>query len=259
MTSFGRPERVAVAVALVAWVGTVVAHLGPAPHGDAGAIGPGDPWSAWAAVGVGLAAAPGWALMTAAMMIPVALPAARHVATSSLRRRRDRAVALYLAAYLGLWTVFGVVAVAGVALWNALVAPAWSGLLLSASIVLALLWHVSPARRRLVGRCGRAVPLPARGWRASAGSMRFGAVYGMRCIGSCWALMLIMATATHGHLLWTAAMTVLLVAERRVPAVRRAPWPVLASAAAIALVATLPAIASEPGAVEGWFCRVGLA
>jgi predicted metal-binding membrane protein len=54
--------------------------------------------------------------MCVAMMLPVALPAVKHVVDGSLRRRRPRAAALFVAAYLSVWTAAGLVALPVVSL-----------------------------------------------------------------------------------------------------------------------------------------------
>ncbi len=62
------------------------------------------------------AGGPMWILMALAMTLPAAVPATQHVAVNSFRRRQWRAVAEFLAVYLGLWLVFGFFAMAGLAL-----------------------------------------------------------------------------------------------------------------------------------------------
>src|SRR5690348_9415588 len=53
-----------------------------------------------------------WTLMCVAMAVPPNLPAVRHVYANSIRVRRQRASAVYLSAYLGVWLGLGVVAYA---------------------------------------------------------------------------------------------------------------------------------------------------
>src|SRR5262245_59271428 len=55
-----------------------------------------------------------WSIMAALMMVPVTLPAIRHVAFNSFRIRRARAMTIYLAAYLLAWIGFGMLARLGV-------------------------------------------------------------------------------------------------------------------------------------------------
>ena len=61
-----------------------------------------------------LALVPGWTLMTVAMMLPTSLPLV-GLFHSLVRGRphRARLVALLVAGYLGVWTLFGVIAHAG--------------------------------------------------------------------------------------------------------------------------------------------------
>ena len=70
--------------------------------------------------GVALSAVAMWSLMVVAMMLPTALPAVRHVAANSLRRRRPGAMLTFAAAFVLIWVAFGVVLL--------LAAPAWSAL-----------------------------------------------------------------------------------------------------------------------------------
>ena len=51
--------------------------------------------------------------MVVAMMLPTALPAVRHVAANSLRRRRPGAMLTFAAAFVLIWVAFGVAAPAG--------------------------------------------------------------------------------------------------------------------------------------------------
>ena len=135
-----------------------------------------------------------WLVMSAAMMLPAALPAVQHVAVNSLRRRRHRAVALYVAAYLGVWAIVGAVVVASPWRPGAVVA-----------LAAAAAWQLAPWQRRFLRWCHRTVPLPVNGWAATRGSLRFGLRNAAPCVGSCWALMLV-AVAVPGTA-WMAALT----------------------------------------------------
>jgi predicted metal-binding membrane protein len=197
-----RPERVAVVLAGGAWLATAAVH-GAGGHGGvghpAGATGPG-------ALGH-------WALMCVAMMVPVALPAVRHVAANSLRRRRGAAVVQFLAAYLLVWVAFGALVLA------ALPTPAhW---LLPVALGLAAVWQVQPWLRWFLWACHRTVPLPPRGWRAVRGSLRFGFRHGLVCVGVCWPFMLAMAALTGAsglaQVAWMAVLAPLAAITRLVP------------------------------------------
>jgi len=52
--------------------------------------------------------------------------------------------------------------------------------------------------------------------------LRFGLRNGSACVGSCWALMLVMAVAGTGQLLWSVALTGVVSAEKLMLKPRRA-------------------------------------
>jgi predicted metal-binding membrane protein len=197
-----RPEwRVAALVAaawlaLLAGVGAHDMQTGP----DHSAAGP-------------IAGLPAWSLMVVAMMVPVTLPAIRHVGLNSLRRRRRRAIALYTAVYVGSWIVFG----------HLLVVHAGLGerATLAIALAVAAAWQLTRAKQRALNACGKTVPLPPLGRRADAGCARFALLHARRCVRSCWAIMLAMAVLGHASVVWMAAVTALVVAEELAPGGRR--------------------------------------
>jgi predicted metal-binding membrane protein len=182
---------------------------------------PGDPTPAHAAIqptmahpavqtGGWLAAQGSWLLMAAAMMLPLALPPARHAALNSRWRRRQRASAVFVAAYVTVWLLFGLGAVTA-ATWVHL--PAGTAWPLALTLVVAAGWELTAAKRRCLRACHRTVPLPPDGWKADAACARFGLRYGRSCLGACWALMLPMAIAGHTGLLLMAVLTAIALAE----------------------------------------------
>ena len=92
-TGGSRIQLVLVAGALVAWAVTVERMRGmdAGPGTDLGGLG----WY----LGI-------WVTMTAAMMLPTTVPAVRHVA----RVARHAPTLLFTAAYLAVWTVYGLLA-----------------------------------------------------------------------------------------------------------------------------------------------------
>jgi predicted metal-binding membrane protein len=157
-----------------------------------------------------LAAQGGWLLMATAMMLPSALPTARHVAMNSRWQRRQRATAIFMGTYLAVWLLFGVVVVS-VARWTPV--PKGVEWPLAATLVVAAGWELTPAKRRWLRACHRTVPLPPSGWKADAACARFGLRYGQACIGACWALMLPMAIAGHAGLPLMTMLTAIVAAE----------------------------------------------
>jgi predicted metal-binding membrane protein len=183
----------------------------------------------------------GWALMTVAMMVPVTLPAVRHVGFNSIRRRRQRAMILYVVVYLGIWVAFGVPALAVARL--ARQAFGLGGrVLLVLTLVVAAGWQLTRTKRRAVFRCRRTVPLPPVGLRADAGCVRFALLQSWRCVASCWALMAVMAVvghSSHAGLGWMTALTALAMVEELTLLGRHLLRP---SAVALALAAGLTLI-----------------
>jgi predicted metal-binding membrane protein len=222
-----RPEWRIAAVSTAAWLALLAglgmhrAHLG-LHHSPLGVI----------------AGLPGWSLMVVAMMVPVTLPAVRHVGLNTMRCRRRRAMALYTAVYVGVWVLFGVYALAIEHLLRVHVGLS-EPMLLAVALVAAAGWQLTRAKRRALFACGRTVPLPPLGRRADAGCVRYALLQARRCMQSCWAIMLVMVVIGHSSLVWMIALTALVVAEELTVIGRRLTRPAAAvlavAAAAVAL------------------------
>lgn len=173
-------------------------------------------------------AAPGvWWIgaMVAAMMLPLTIAHVRQVARSSLWRRRHRGIAGFLAGYAAVWLLAMLAIVAALDTGGRL--AGWSvvaGIVTAAAVA----WEVAPARRRLVSRCKRTMPLAPRGWRADADCARFGALVGASCVWVCWALMA--ACVVFGHSLPVMAVLFGVQLSGRY---RRDPSPALAGLAVL--------------------------
>ncbi len=151
-----------------------------------------------------------WILMSAAMMLPSALPTLRHVALNSKWQRRQRGSALFLVSYLGVWVAFGLVVLSIAAVAGVRVGTGGS---LAIALVIASGWELTILKRRCQRACHRTVPLPPEGWKADSACLRFGLRYGLACVGACWALMLPMAVVGHDDLPLMMLLTALVVSE----------------------------------------------
>lgn len=161
-----------------------------------------------------------WVLMSAAMMVPVTLPAVRHVAYNSIRRRREWAMLVYLVAYLAIWVGFGVLAIGFMRLCS--VDPGLANQLFVAAVLLiAAGWQLSRTKRRAILACRRTVPLPPQGWRADSGCLRLGLRQGRRCVVSCWPAMLVMAAVADSQLIWMGLLAAVVFIEERTRIGRR--------------------------------------
>jgi predicted metal-binding membrane protein len=195
-----RPEWQVGAVAALAWLALLA---GPGMRIHQG--------TSHTAVGV-IGGLSGWVLMVVAMMVPVTLPAVRYVGLNSVRRRRRRAMALYTAVYVGAWALLGLT-VLGVDHLLRVHLGLGDRVLLASALIAAAGWQLTRAKRRALFACGRTVPLPPLGRRADAACARFAMVHALRCIRSCWALMLVMVAVGHSSVAWMLALTALVVAE----------------------------------------------
>lgn len=155
-----------------------------------------------------------WTIMSALMMLPVALPAIRHLALNSFRRRRLRAMAVFVGAYLAAWVGFGLIALEAVA--AALGAGASVRVLAIMTLVIAALWQLAPYRQRAILGCRRAVPLSPTGLRADSTCAHFGVQQAIHCMRVCWPAMLWMAIVGH-QLAPMLALTLIVIAEDHAP------------------------------------------
>lgn len=225
------PEWPAAVVVIFAWAALLVGSVWPSStavttHGGHGSV---------------LAALPPWIVMSVAMMLPVALPAVGHVAFNSLRRRRQRAMAVYVCVYVGVWVVFGLVAF-GAVRWLRETASVDDGVLLAGALAIAAVWQVCRWKRRALNQCLRTVPLPPVGWRADVGCVHFAVRHGWRCLRSCWALMIVMAVVGHAGLPALGAMAALTALIAVEELTRRGSDVLTPSAGVLALAAGLVAV-----------------
>jgi predicted metal-binding membrane protein len=155
--------------------------------------------------------ATGWALMVIAMMLPLAIAPLWHVRQRSFARRRGRSTALFVAGFVAVWVVAGIVlqTVALLARWMMPQPLACLGLAIAA----ALLWQVSPAKQWCLNRCHRRPPLAAFGFAADFDAFAFGVRNGAACAGVCWALMLAMLLTAQGQLAAMIIVTLFSLAE----------------------------------------------
>lgn len=155
----------------------------------------------------------GWALMLAAMMPPVLIPHLCYIRMRSFKNRRARSIVLFVAGYAAIWTALGGVLIAAAVTAMLLVAPQ-SFLPMAGGVLIAALWQVSPVKQRCLNRCHGHAELAAFGAAADFDALRFGALHGIWCAGSCWALMLFPMLLPGGHVVAMASVAVLIFSER---------------------------------------------
>ncbi len=208
-----------------------MAGMDTGPGGDPGALG----WFAGT-----------WAVMTAAMMLPVSAPALMR-ATNARRAQAPAASVLFLAGYGAVWMLAGLL---GYSLVQAarglhLGALGWSSAgryVAGASVAGAGLYQLTAAKRRWLARCTGAEIHMRRD--RIAGPLRAGIEHGGCCVACCWSLMAALYALGMMSITWMAVVTVLIAGERLLP--RRA---LAVHAVAVVLIVLGVAVAAWPTAV----------
>jgi predicted metal-binding membrane protein len=153
----------------------------------------------------------GWQVMVAAMMLPASLPTIRVV---------DAAIGhqtTFLVSFAAIWTTFGLFAFAGDFVVHQIVdATPWLAarpwLIEAGVLAMAGAYQLSPFKRRSLAACRHPVALLATTTRRFQ-AFELGAAHAVDCLGSSWALMLLMFAAGFANLWWMAALTGVMVYE----------------------------------------------
>ena len=192
-----RPEVLPVSAAAIAWVVLLVVPDAGGHDGHGGML---------SATGVALLA-----VMTTAMMAPLAVPGGRTVAMESLWWRAGRAVAWFLFFFLLTWTVFAVcLAPIAQALGGVLGSPQLAAGLLTAACAAA---QLDPGRALAMQACERPMRLRDKGSDANSDCARFGILCAYRGLRIC-ALPMLAMLAMPSSLLLMAALTTAVATDR---------------------------------------------
>ena len=153
----------------------------------------------------------GWQVMIAAMMLPASLPTIRVVDAAIGRR------GTFLLAFAAVWSVFGLFAFGGDFVLHHIVdATPWLAArpwLIEAGVLgLAGVYQLSPLKRRSLAACRHPVALLADETHPSS-AFDLGVAHAADCLGSSWALMLLMFAEGFANLWWMAALTGVMVYE----------------------------------------------
>jgi predicted metal-binding membrane protein len=157
----------------------------------------------------------GWALMIVAMMLPgtlLLLARCRPAERSSLPQ-----LAPVIAAYLVPWLAFGVFSYLGDSALHEVVEqrPALAGVIAPGVLLLAGGYQFTPLKRACLARCRTWNMPPSGGEQAHVGDgWVAGLRHGLACLGSCWALMLLMFAFGGMNPLWMLALGSVMTAER---------------------------------------------
>ena len=189
--------------------------------------------SAWDARHWALMIAMWWAMMIA-MMAPSAAPAIllharvrRHAQAQGQAQAWHASSAVFTAGYLLAWLLFSIAAaVLHHALERAgILSAATMGSqvrwISGAVLVATGLYQFSPLKYACLSHCRAPAAFLARHWRPHPlGTLRLGALHGAYCIGCCWMLMALLFVGGVMNLAWIAALSLLVLAEKLLPAGR---------------------------------------
>ena len=168
-----------------------------------------------------------WLAMMCAMMLPTIFPmVGAFAAINRVRRSRDAphvATAFFVLGYLIAWAGYSALAVA--VQWGLESAGLLDGMMESTTrtlggvlFLLAGLYQWTPLKEVCLARCRSPVGFVLTEWRdGTPGAIVMGLRHGAFCIGCCGALMLLLFALAVMNLLWVAALTVLVMAEKLLP------------------------------------------
>lgn len=182
------------------------------------------PWSAGYAGAVLVM----WAVMMVAMMLPSAMPMILLFDTIGRRRREKGEAATgtsaFVGGYLAMWLLFSIAAtLLQYGLEQALVMSmsmrTTSPLLAGTILVGAGIYQQTPLKHTCLSRCRSPFDFIVNRWRkGSWGAFMMGCEHGIHCLGCCWVLMLLLLVGGIMNLLWIAALSLYVLAEKLLPA-----------------------------------------
>jgi predicted metal-binding membrane protein len=242
--------RIAIVGALVAlaalawwWTGVRMAGMDAGPGTDPGTLG---------------FYVTTWVVMMAAMMFPSIAPMVLAYAGLQRGRRErgrgaDRAsTPVFVASYLLLWAVAGLIGYAALKLGRGLDGGllAWdrAGRFAAAAVLAAAaIYQLTPLKYACLRRCRTPLGFLVTEWRdGRRGALRMGALHGAWCLGCCWALMAGLFALGAMSVPWMIVIAALIALEKLLP------WGTAATAGVAAVLAALAiGVAAAPARVPG--------
>jgi predicted metal-binding membrane protein len=158
-----------------------------------------------------------WVSMMVAMMFPTVAPMV--LAHRMVVQRRGEGwlpTVAFVAGYLLVWTVIGVVPLVALLLFAHVAAGPWTAWAGGAALIVAGLYQFTPWK----GTCLKACRSPlsfvvqhdfGQGWRSA---IRAGISHGAYCLGCCWALMVVLVVVGLMNLIWMVAIALVFLLEK---------------------------------------------
>ncbi|MEO6623296.1 MAG: DUF2182 domain-containing protein [Burkholderiaceae bacterium] len=171
-----------------------------------------------------------WAMMLA-MMAPSAAPAIllharvhRHALAQGRLPGRLAGSGLFVAGYLLTWLAFSVAAAAlqfvleRAGIVQAMAMGARVAWLSATVLIVAGLYQFSPLKRACLSHCRAPAPFLSHHWRSDRWNpLHLGLRHGAYCVGCYWVLMALLFVGGVMNLVWIAALSLLVLAEKVLP------------------------------------------
>lgn len=176
-----------------------------------------------------------WWVMMIAMMVPSAVPVIllyarvhRHAHAQGQLSDDIAPIGAFVMGYLALWLGFAFVATAlqwmlvSVGIVSAMTIGSRSQWLSGGILLAAGLYQFTPLKQACLSHCRSPASFVSRHWKPGRlGALRLGMMHGAYCIGCCWLLMALLFVGGVMNVVWIAAITLLVLAEKLLP---RGPW-----------------------------------
>ncbi|BCG91966.1 hypothetical protein MesoLj131a_08300 [Mesorhizobium sp. 131-2-1] len=172
-----------------------------------------------------------WMIMMVAMMFPTAAPMILmfHQVQSGKRGRGETFISTwaFVAGYMLVWAVMGVLAFAGAAGAETLAGHVGLSTATAARIGGALLmfagaYQLSPLKDLCLAKCRTPIGFILTSWRDGQwGAVRMGLQHGLLCLGCCWLLFLALFPLGIMNVAAMAVVTLLIFVEKTLPAGER--------------------------------------
>jgi predicted metal-binding membrane protein len=168
-----------------------------------------------------------WVVMMVAMMFPAASPGV--LIFDRWRRKRERTAAAtlaFIAGYLVTWTLAGILVFAVIVLLDTRLAGMPAAVRVGGAVlIVAGFYQFTSFKATCLAQCRSPLSLIMQNAQLLGRGLRGPLVVGLRhgayCLGCCWALMAVLVALGVMHVGWMAAVSVLILAEKVLPAGRR--------------------------------------
>ena len=208
-----------------------MASLALLPSGGGHDMMGGPAWS----LGVGALFVAMWWVMMIAMMVPSAAPTIllyarvhRHARAQGRISDDIAPIGAFVMGYLCVWLIYAFAATAlqwmlvNLGVVSAMTIGSRSQWLSGGILLAAGLYQFTPLKQACLSHCRSPAAFLSRYWKPGrSGALRLGMMHGAYCVGCCWLLMTLLFVGGVMNVVWIAAITLLVLAEKLLPP---GPW-----------------------------------